>query len=79
MGYKASTAAPLAVSAADAAAMLDVSVAYVWDLVKRGILPHCREGKLMRIRVADIQAFLDERLSTEYQALEYKRAGTAAV
>jgi excisionase family DNA binding protein len=68
MGYKPSTAEPLLVTAGDAAQMLHVSVAQVWLWVKDGVLPHVRVGKMMRLRVVDINEFIAEHLTTDWQA-----------
>jgi excisionase family DNA binding protein len=76
MGYKPSQCTPIMVSAGDAAAMMSVSIAQIWVWVKTGVLPHVRQGRLMRIRVADINTLIEQGLSTEWQAHPYNRQTT---
>jgi excisionase family DNA binding protein len=46
---------------ADAADVLVVSESFVERQVARGLLPHVRLGRLVRIRRIDLDAYVDER------------------
>ena len=50
---------PLAVDETTAAAMLGISPRTLWELRRRGELPHFKLGKLVRFSVDDIRRFID--------------------
>lgn len=55
----------------EAAAYLAVSVSTVWRMVRNGTLPHVRVGpKAVRLRVGDLDRYLEERTSREWTPTE---------
>lgn len=65
MSSEASPGYRLAVGAKEAASMLGISPRTLWTLTNSGEIPCVRygtNGRSIRYRVADLEAFLDDRL-----------------
>ena len=59
-----SSVQPVVLSVEDAAAYLSVSKPTIYRLVRSGAVPHTRVGKMLRLRVADLEAYLTDRTTT---------------
>jgi excisionase family DNA binding protein len=55
----------LALRAEEAAAAFGISRASVYELVRSGVWPSFHVGRLLRIPVAGLEAFIEERLEEE--------------
>ncbi len=56
------TIKPYAVTMDHAAIISGMSKAYLWIAVKDGRLPIARIGRSVRVRVADLQKFIDDQM-----------------
>lgn len=50
----------------EAAAYLSISLPTLFRLTRAGELPHLRIGRVLRYRKEDLDAFLEERTTTEW-------------
>lgn len=60
------TPTAVALSVPDAADYLGISAITVRRLIARGDLPHARLGRAIRIRLVDLDRYLEERTSTSW-------------
>jgi excisionase family DNA binding protein len=61
---------PAAVSIAGAGTYLGVSADTVRRLVRSGTIPHARIGSSIRIRRADLDAYLESQTSREWRRMD---------
>jgi len=60
------TPTAVALSVQDAADYLGVAPITVRRMIARGDLPHARLGRAIRVRVVDLDRYLEARTSTEW-------------
>lgn len=73
------TVEPAAVSIAEAGLYLAVSADTVRRLVRAGAIPHARIGSSIRIRRSDLDAYLEERTSRQWQPVDARGPKKAAM
>jgi excisionase family DNA binding protein len=70
---------PAAFSVQDAGMYLGVSADTVRRLVHAGAIPHARIGNSLRIRRIDLDAYLEDQTTTQWQPMERRRVQAAGV
>lgn len=61
---------PAAVSITDAGLFLGVSADTIRRLIRAGILPHARIGNSIRLRRVDLETYLENQTSRQWQPVD---------
>jgi excisionase family DNA binding protein len=68
---------PVVLSIPQAGAYLNVSSDTMRRLVRSGTIPHARIGNSIRIRRADLDGYLESRISRQWQPVDNRGGGFA--
>ena len=68
---------PAVLSIPQAGAYLNVSPDTVRRLIRGGTIPHARIGNSIRIRRADLDGYLESRISRQWQPVDNRGGGFA--
>jgi excisionase family DNA binding protein len=66
---------PVVMSISQASAYLSVSSDTVRRLIRSGSIPHARIGNSIRIRRADLDTFLENQVSRQWQPVDNRGGG----
>ena len=69
---------PVVLSVPDAGAYLSVSSDTVRRLIRSGKIPHARIGNSIRIRLADLDGYLESQVSRQWQPIDNRGGGFKA-
>ena len=72
------TVQKVVLSSREAAAYLSISLPTLFRLTRAGELAHLRIGRVLRYRVEDLEAFLEERATTKWEDFNPDRKKSAA-
>ena len=66
---------PAVVGIPQAGAYLSVSSDTVRRLIRKGTIPHARIGNSIRIRLADLDGYLERQISRQWQPVDNRGGG----